>query len=106
MLEALAEARGQDIKAVSDELKLDQKKRYDRLAGDVLKQVQNDPAGTLRRRLQAGLVFIFGEEWLKHGVLWRKYRRISPHGQSSSGLICLGLLAGAVLLTCEIKSVS
>jgi hypothetical protein len=72
MLEALAEARSQDVKAVSDEwTQLRQDERYARFAGEVLKQVQNDPASTLRHRLQAGLVFIFGEECLKHGVLWR-----------------------------------
>lgn len=72
MLEALAEAREQDVQALRTEWsQLDQKDRYGRLAGEVRKQVQNDPAGTLRRRLQAGLVFLFGEEWMKHGVLWR-----------------------------------
>lgn len=73
MLEALAEARGQDQKAVTEELaqRENQKQRYDSLAGEVLKQVQSDPAGTYRRRLQAGLNFIFGADWFKQGVLWK-----------------------------------
>jgi hypothetical protein len=73
MLNALAEARGQDPKTLANDLaQLPQKERYDSLAGDVLKEVQSDPAGTLRRRLQAGLDFIFGEEWFKQGVLWKR----------------------------------
>jgi len=72
MLEALAEGRGEDVKAVRDEIsQFGQTERYASLAGEVLKQVQNDPAGTLRHRLQAGLDFIFGAEWFQHGVLWR-----------------------------------
>ncbi len=97
MLEALAEARGQDIKAVSDEWKLPQKERYDRLAGEVLKQVQNDPAGTLRRRLQAGLVFMFGEEWLKHGVLWRNSSTERPDMPDWLGASYPALLYGSLL---------
>jgi hypothetical protein len=72
MLNALAEARGVDRKTLADELaNLPQKERYGSLSGDVLRQVQNDPAGTLRRRLQAGLDFIFGAEWFRLGVLWK-----------------------------------
>jgi hypothetical protein len=73
MLDALAEARSVDRKSLTDELAgLPQKERYDSLSGDVLRQVQSDPAGTLRRRLQAGLDFLFGEEWFKQGVLWKR----------------------------------
>ncbi len=69
---ALAQARGEDVQAVRAEWSpLGQKERYARLAAEVRKQVQSDPAGTLRRRLQAGLVFLLGEEWFKHGVLWK-----------------------------------
>jgi hypothetical protein len=72
MLEALAQVRGQEQKALSDELSpLAQPKRYDTLAAEVLRQVQDDPAGTLRRRLQAGLNFIFGHEWFERDVLWK-----------------------------------
>jgi hypothetical protein len=72
MLEALVEVRGQDQKTLSDELSsLAQPKRYDSLASDVLGQVQNYPSDTLRRRLQAGLDFIFGQEWFERGILWK-----------------------------------
>jgi hypothetical protein len=98
MLEALAEARGQDRKAVSDELaSLPQKQRYDSLAGEVWKQVRSDPAGTLRRRLQAGLDFVFGEDWFKQGVLWKAS---SAEGSAAAGWLGSSypaLLYGALL---------
>jgi 4-amino-4-deoxy-L-arabinose transferase-like glycosyltransferase len=73
LLDSLAHARGQDRKAVAEELaKLSQKERYGALAGDVVKEVRSNPAATLRRRLQAGLNFLFGEEWFKQGVLWKR----------------------------------
>jgi 4-amino-4-deoxy-L-arabinose transferase-like glycosyltransferase len=72
LLEALAQARGEDPKALADQLAhLGQKERYDGLAGDVWKQVQNDPAGIFRGRLAAALDFLFGEEWFQRGVLWK-----------------------------------
>ena len=105
MLQALAEARGEDAKALADEWSgLGQKQRYDRFAAEVLKQVQNDPAGTLRRRLQAGLDFLFGEEWFKRGVLWNSSREPAemPNWLATSypvflyasllGMLTLGLL--------------
>lgn len=39
--------------------------RYRMLAQDVCDSVQEDPAGTLQRRVWAGLSFFFGEAWLK-----------------------------------------
>jgi hypothetical protein len=72
LLETLAQTRGVDPKELADELgRLGQKERYEGLAADVLRQVQNDPAGTFRRRLEAGLSFVFGKEWFQHGVLWK-----------------------------------
>jgi 4-amino-4-deoxy-L-arabinose transferase-like glycosyltransferase len=72
LLETLAQARGADPKELADELgRLGQKERYDQLAADVFRQVQNDPAGTFRRRLEAGLDFLFGKEWFQRGVLWQ-----------------------------------
>jgi 4-amino-4-deoxy-L-arabinose transferase-like glycosyltransferase len=52
----LAELQGQSNQAA----------RYRILALDVCDSVQTDPAGTLRRRLWAGLSFFFGEAWLKN----------------------------------------
>jgi hypothetical protein len=73
MLEALAVARASDVPAVAEELAgiANQKDRYGRLGREVLHQVQADPAGTLRRRLWAGLCFLFGEQWLRTGQLAR-----------------------------------
>ncbi|HEV3259653.1 MAG TPA: hypothetical protein VG013_22490 [Gemmataceae bacterium] len=34
-------------------------------------EVMDNPAGTIQRRLWAGLDFFFGEEWFQHGRLWR-----------------------------------
>jgi len=34
-------------------------------------EVTANPAATIQRRLRAGLNFFFGEEWFRHGMLWR-----------------------------------
>jgi 4-amino-4-deoxy-L-arabinose transferase-like glycosyltransferase len=38
-------------------------------AEEIRKEIRNQPAETVRRRLLAGLVFLFGERWLKEGKL-------------------------------------
>jgi hypothetical protein len=48
-----------------------QNKRYGMLAGDVLRQVREDPAGTLRRRFWAGQYFFFGEQLLRDPSAWQ-----------------------------------
>jgi hypothetical protein len=69
MEEALADAREQDQR---DALrKLDQPKRYQALAHDVLQEVRDHPGATLKRRLRAGLNFFFGESWFKDNQLFR-----------------------------------
>src|SRR5262249_8805484 len=40
-----------------------QARRYNMLARDYAESVQNDPAGTLARRLWSGLDFLFGKAW-------------------------------------------
>jgi hypothetical protein len=98
MLEALAEARGEDAERLRERFgQLDQKERYDRLAGEVLKQVQNDPAGTLRRRLQAALDFFFGEEWFKNGILWKSADAEGPEMPSWLAASYQALLYGSLL---------
>jgi hypothetical protein len=48
-----------------------QKDRYNQFAEPVLQSVQDDPAGTVQRRLQAGLAFVFGSAWfLPQNALW------------------------------------
>src|SRR5581483_5718624 len=72
VLETLAEARGQEPKQAADGLgQLDQPDRYASLAKDVARQVVQDPAGVLRHRLEAGIAFFFGEQWLEDRTLWR-----------------------------------
>ncbi len=43
----------------------DQATRYNRLALEFWQEVEDHPSDTLARRLNAGLVFIFGERWFK-----------------------------------------
>jgi 4-amino-4-deoxy-L-arabinose transferase-like glycosyltransferase len=72
ILETLALARGEDVTQLSQELGgLPQRERYEGLARDVARQIRNDPAGALKRRLEAGLCFVLGERWFKDRVLWR-----------------------------------
>ncbi|HLN30844.1 MAG TPA: hypothetical protein VK395_24100 [Gemmataceae bacterium] len=72
VIATLAEARGEEPKELSESLaQLSQKERYDRLAEEVVRQVQRDPAGAFRHRLEAGVAFFFGGQWLKDRLLWR-----------------------------------
>jgi hypothetical protein len=57
--DSLSEARRKELLAESN-----QARRYDRLARDVLDEVQNDPVATLQRRLTAGEAFFLGQQWL------------------------------------------
>jgi hypothetical protein len=71
-LEALAESRGQDKKVVLDELAgLKQPQRYRQLGRDVKKEIERDPAGFFRHRLEALTSFFFGEQWFKDRLLWQ-----------------------------------
>src|SRR5262249_38742869 len=54
----------QDLKKVKE-----QPERYARLAGPVWEEVRNHPAEALRRRLRAGLAFVFGARWFRDGHL-------------------------------------
>jgi 4-amino-4-deoxy-L-arabinose transferase-like glycosyltransferase len=66
MLVALAERRGVDPDALRHELAREpQPRRYRGLAGDVAAEVRRDPADFLRHRIEAGLCFLFGRDWLK-----------------------------------------
>src|SRR5262249_58812820 len=73
LLQGLAESRGEPAGDVLRSMgELPQKHRYGRLAHDVLRQVETDAGGTLKRRLWAGLCFVFGEDWLTKRVLARE----------------------------------
>jgi hypothetical protein len=105
MLTALAEARGEDAASVAQQLAqvVDQKQRYGQLAHDVVQQVRSQPAETLRRRLWAGLCFLFGERWLQQGQLAEcegneEERPMPPWLQASYPTILQGTLLGMLLL--------
>ena len=71
MLKALAEQRGETPEEAARRLaELPQRRRYASLAGAVVEEVRSDPAATVRRRLRAGLYFVFGERWFQNGELW------------------------------------
>jgi hypothetical protein len=70
--ETLAEVRGQEPKETAETLaNQSQPERYASLAGDVVRQIRNDPAAALRHRLEAGIAFFFSGQWLKDRLLWR-----------------------------------
>jgi hypothetical protein len=73
MLDALAEARREDPKALAERLgKIEnQPARYQELGEPAWREVQANPAATWQRRLWAGLYFFFGEDWFKENKLWR-----------------------------------
>ena len=43
--------------------------RYAALGKEIVQEVQNDPGATVGRRLWAGLMFLFGENWFKNNNL-------------------------------------
>lgn len=45
--------------------------RYRLLAPEVVRQIQDDWARTVERRLWAGLYFFFGQDWFTRNQLWR-----------------------------------
>jgi hypothetical protein len=71
--DAIAQVRDSNRQAINKELadKV-QTKRYNELAPEVINQVREDPAGFLRRRLNAGLYFFLGETWFKEKKLARE----------------------------------
>jgi hypothetical protein len=65
--------------------------RYYQFAGKYWQSVGNDPAGTLQRRLLAGVAFVFGDAWFEpEHRLWR--------GDGEYGGILYGSLLTMVLL--------
>jgi hypothetical protein len=72
MLDALARQRGQERAEVARQLAdKPQKERYRAFAGAALQEVRDNPLGTVRRRVWAGLYFFFGERWFKDQQLGR-----------------------------------
>ncbi len=84
MLQALAERRGETPEEAARHLaELPQRRRYASLAGAVVDEARANPAGTLRRRVWAGLYFVFGERWFRDGELWAMN---APEGEAGARL--------------------
>jgi 4-amino-4-deoxy-L-arabinose transferase-like glycosyltransferase len=72
ILKTLAATRGEDVAQTAQHYaQLAENKRYQQLGRYVFDQVRADPAGTVKRRLWAGLDFVFGATWFKQGILWQ-----------------------------------
>jgi hypothetical protein len=66
LLDAIAQQRGQTSAEAAQQLAdKPQKERYRDLAGAVSQEVRSNLLVTVRRRIWAGLYFVFGEEWFK-----------------------------------------
>lgn len=104
MLAALARSRGEDPATTAEQLAgvKNQRQRYAQLGREVMRQIQADPASAVRRRLQAALCFLVGEEWLKTGELARKdqlaQRELPAWLADSYPAILQGTLLGMLLL--------
>jgi hypothetical protein len=88
--------------ALSDEMKkqladrsLSQPARYRLLAPEVWHNIADDPAGTIERRLWAGLYFFFGQDWFSRKQLARP-TEISPLPSSEESPSIPGLLVGSL----------
>jgi 4-amino-4-deoxy-L-arabinose transferase-like glycosyltransferase len=96
--ETLAEARGQEVRDLDLRLaEQPQAERYRRLALDVGRQIRNDPAGALRRRLQAGLCFVFGAKWFQDGIPWTEEGSVADRAPPWLASVFPALLLGSLL---------
>ncbi len=72
LVEALAETRDEEPTATAAWLaSLGQSERYRALAEPTFQELRRDPVAAVRRRLWAGLYFLFGEEWFTRQRLYR-----------------------------------
>lgn len=62
--EALHDAQTDELDKISR-----QTERYARLGASVRQEIRDNPTETVRRRMRAGLNFLFGERWLQKGYL-------------------------------------
>ncbi len=90
----LAGAPGEELSKVSR-----QPERYSRLGALAWQEVRTNPAQTLRRRLEAGLAFFFGRDWLDNGTLAEKGEGEMPEQLAGSyPWILQGTLLALLLL--------
>jgi hypothetical protein len=98
LLEALAKARQEDVQTTTKQLAdLRQQERYQGLGQEVVQAIRTDPAGTVERRLWAGLFFFFGEDWITKHRLWRSEQTVEEpvpllFMASLYGMLLLGVL--------------
>lgn len=84
MLDALAQGQGDAGLARQLAQTGGQPERYRLLAGPVAREVRDDPAGSLQRRLAAGLAFLAGENFLKDPRDWQSLAEPTPVPPPSS----------------------
>lgn len=98
IVESLAAATGQEVQRLTDDLaKMDQRDRYLLLGRETWKEVRQHPGEVWRRRLWAGLYFVFGQRWFTDRSLCEVEGELStlPSLLAES---YEGVLAGALLL--------
>jgi hypothetical protein len=99
LLDSLAEARGEDRKSISDHFHaLPQAERYNQLGSLVLQQIRRDPAAALRHRLEAGLDFLLGGEWVKERQLWHEPSETTEGTPEWFGRLAPALFCGSLLI--------
>jgi hypothetical protein len=103
MVQALARQKGQDVAAVRKELaEMTGRQRTAALMSAVATEAQNNPAGTLERRLEAGLGFFLSDSWLRthQCATSRTTDSGSPASTwlSSAPAVLTGALLGLLLL--------
>jgi 4-amino-4-deoxy-L-arabinose transferase-like glycosyltransferase len=73
MIKALAKGRDDVPNLLEQHLgEAKQPDRYNQLAADVFKQVRDDPAAAVQRRLRAGLDFFLGARWFQTQNPWER----------------------------------
>lgn len=75
-----------------------QPERYGGLARDVLNEIRDNPAGTLERRLRAGLGFFVGTSWLKGESLYREDKSAQANAPEWVSQLAPALLFGSLLI--------
>jgi 4-amino-4-deoxy-L-arabinose transferase-like glycosyltransferase len=79
LVQALARQRGEEPQqTLAKFAELKQPERYEKLAPEVWRSVQADPAAAFNHRLEASISFFLGAKWLEDRTLWRNAK--TEHG--------------------------